>query len=89
LANNLKPLWTGEDTMFGGFTTLIASDTRLLAVGMDSELLLIDATADKFKPQGRVKLLDDEAGIYAHPAVVGNRLYYRGSDALLCIDLER
>ena len=87
LAHKLKPLWTGADPMFGDFTTLIASDERLLAVGMDSELLLIDATADSFKPLGRLKLIADEAGVYAHPALVGDRLYYSGSDVLLCVDL--
>jgi hypothetical protein len=74
--------------MFGDFAILIASDDRLLAIGMDSELLLIDATANKYKPIGRVKLIEDEGGVYAHPAVVGNRLYYRGSDAVLCVDLQ-
>src|SRR5205085_1445939 len=87
LANDLKPLWTGEDKMFGDFTVLFASDDRLLAVGMESELLLIDATADRFKPLGRMKLLDDDGGGYAHPAIVGNRLYYRGGDMVLCVDL--
>jgi outer membrane protein assembly factor BamB len=87
LANNLKPLWQGEDKMFGAFTMLIASEDRLLAVGMDSELLLIDAAAAKFTPLGRLTLIDDEAGVYAHPAFVGNRLYYRGGGSVLCVDL--
>ena len=88
VTQNLKPIWTGADKMFGDFAILIASDERLLAIGTDSELLLIDATADKYKPIGRAKLIEEEGGVYAHPAVVGNRLYYRGSDVLLCVDLQ-
>lgn len=32
-------------------------------------------------------LLADEAGLYSHPAVVGQRLYVRASDAVHCFDL--
>jgi outer membrane protein assembly factor BamB len=88
LSNNLNPIWTADDKLFHEFASLVASDDRLLVVGMDSELLLVDAGAKSFKPLGRTKLIDDEGGVYAHPALVGNRLYYRGTDVVLCVDLE-
>ena len=59
------------------------TDDRLLAVGMDGEAMLIDASADRFTPLGRMALIPDERGVYAHPAVVGTRLYYRGSDRVV------
>ena len=89
LDNYLKPLWTGEDKMFGGFVVLFASNDRLLAVGADSGLLLIDATASIYRPLGKSRLVEDDDGVYAHPALVGNRFYYRGSGVVLCAQLDR
>lgn len=87
LANNLKLLWEGEDSLFSEYAAIIASDNRVLVIGHNSELLLIDANADRFKPLGRMKLIDDESGVYAHPAIVGKRMYFRSNDAVLCVDL--
>ena len=79
LTNGLKPIWTGESKTFQHYASLIASDNRLLVTGMHGELLLIDATANEFKQVSRIELIEDDSGVYAHPAIVGDRLYLRSS----------
>jgi len=59
-----------------------------LAVTASAELVLWEAKAEAFKPVSRVKLLKDEAGVYAHPAFVGKRLYVRGDSEVVCAELE-
>ena len=45
------------------------------------------ASAECYTEHGRWKLFpDDEAG-YAHPAVVGSRLYLRGNGSMMAIEL--
>ncbi len=88
LTNGLRPLWKGKDKAFREYATLIASPDRLLVTTLNGELLLIDALADELKILDRVQLIPDEEGLYSHPALVGNRLYLRGSSEVLCLPLE-
>ncbi|MFO1020476.1 MAG: PQQ-binding-like beta-propeller repeat protein [Planctomycetales bacterium] len=64
----LKTLWTGAHPGFTNYASLIASEHRLLATTMEGEILLIDATGDKFKLLGEWKVFEDERGVYSHPA---------------------
>ncbi|MCA9094215.1 MAG: PQQ-binding-like beta-propeller repeat protein [Planctomycetaceae bacterium] len=89
LKANLKTLWTGSHDGFATYAGLIASDSRLLASTMEGGLILIDATADEFKILGECKLFEDQRGVYSHPAVVGSRLYLRGMDAIVAVDLDQ
>jgi outer membrane protein assembly factor BamB len=89
LAAGLKPVWEAADDAFHDHVSLIASDDRLLAFDMHGELLLIDARADGYRLLGRLKVLEDESGLYAHPALVGSRLYLRGNDAVFAVELGR
>lgn len=88
LKDNLKVLWKGEDAAFRKHTSIIASPTRLLISTHEGELLLVDALADKFTLLARQKVFDDEAGLLSHPAIVGERLYLRGSGELVCLSLK-
>ena len=88
LNDQLKSIWTGEDSAFYNYTALIASPTRLLAVSTQGELLLIDPHADEFRVLSRLKLFDDDNGVYSHPAIVGDRLYIRSSTHLGCLSLR-
>lgn len=88
LAAGLKPLWTGKDAAFFEHVSLIASPTRLLVVSSQAELILLDAQADRMQVLGRQKVLAGESGLLAHPALVGKRLYLRGSGEIVCLDLE-
>jgi outer membrane protein assembly factor BamB len=88
LADKLQPLWIGEDEAFFEYTTIIATDDKLLITNQRGEVLLVDAKADSFKIFSRLTVFPDENGVYAHPALVGKRLYLRSSTHVVCLELE-
>ncbi len=88
LRHSLKPVFEAEDEAFREHASLIASSDKLLISTGSGELLLIDPQADKFKLLGRQKVFDDEAGLLSHPAIVGKRLFIRGSREIVCVDLS-
>jgi hypothetical protein len=49
--------------------------------------LLADAARDKPRIEGQWRVFENDHGVYFHPAVVGSRLYLRGSAEIVCIDL--
>ena len=88
LANNLKPLWTGKDSSFFEHASLIGAPGRLLVTTSNAELILLDASASEMKILGRQKTLAGESGLLSHPALVGSRLYLRGSGEIVCVNLD-
>lgn len=86
-AAGLKEIYTADDDAFGNYTSIIATDERLLVTTQNGELLLLDARADRFQMISRLRIFDNETGVYAHPALVGDRLYVRGSDQIVCLKL--
>lgn len=88
LKNGLKEVWSSRDAAFGQYAALVATETRMLAVTLESELILFDPRAAKFDPIGRVKVFSDEAGLYSHPAFVGTKMYIRGSSSIVAVDLK-
>ncbi len=92
LTNDLAMLWMGEDPALGDYAPIIADDKHLLILGHGGALLLVDAASDKLNIVSRTHLFADsatrEAELYAHPALVGNRLYVRGETSLGCFELE-
>jgi outer membrane protein assembly factor BamB len=88
LRNGLQLVWKADDEAFDDHVSIVASDDRVLIATMTAELILLDAKADKFQPISRVKAIEDETGMYPHPAVANRRLYLRGSDAVYCVQLE-
>ncbi|HEX6963792.1 MAG TPA: PQQ-binding-like beta-propeller repeat protein [Lacipirellula sp.] len=90
-AKGLEPVWIGKDRSLHDYAPIIASDDRLLVLGKGGELLLIDAKADQFRIISRMRVFDNptdrEAEPFAHPALVGSKLYLRGELELACIDL--
>ena len=87
LAAGLRPLWTSDDAAFNDYATAIASDRRVLIVTMHGELILLDAAAEQFSPLSRVPLFADDPGVYSHPALVGTRMFVRGSREIICVEL--
>ena len=87
LTDGLKPVWDRADPAFQQYCSVIASPTALLVTTLQGELLLIDATADQYRELGRLRVWQDERGCYAHPALVGQRLFLRGSSSIVCLDL--
>lgn len=86
--NDLKPIWTSDDDAFQRYCSVIASDDRVLSVSLEGDVVLFDARADKLRDLGRWRLFGDEQAGYAHPALVGSRLYVRGNSAIVCIEMN-
>ncbi|HQR07051.1 MAG TPA: PQQ-like beta-propeller repeat protein [Gemmatales bacterium] len=89
LSSGLKTTWTNDDSAFSEHTSIFAAEDRLLVSTMEGELLLIRADPKQFQLLGRMKAFEGEKGLYSHPAIVGNRLYYRSSDSIVCIELPK
>lgn len=89
LSNKLTTTWQHDDDAFADHTSIVAAGNRLLVTTMEGEVLLLQADPKQFKLLGRMKAFENEKGLYAHPALVGNRLYYRGSDCIVCIELPK
>jgi outer membrane protein assembly factor BamB len=87
LKNGLKTRWRIDQDAFAGYASIIASPDRLLVTAIDGAVMLVDPTGDKPRIAGQWKLFEDDHGVYSHPAIVGTRLYLRGSAEVVCIDL--
>jgi len=84
----LKAIWSSDDAAFQNYCTVLGSADRVLVVSQDGELVLLDQAAARFEPISRLKLFDDDSGVYAHPAPLGHLLYVRNSSAIYCLDLS-
>ena len=80
-------MWSSDDEAFSHYATLLASRDRVLITTEHGELILLDAKADKFQPLSRMKLFENESGVFSHPALVGSRLFVRTSSNLVCLPL--
>jgi hypothetical protein len=84
----LKSIWKTDDPAFDDYATIIAARDRFLVTTKHGELLLIDATANEYRLISRQQVFQDDPGVYSHPALVGKHLYLRGSDEIVCLDLD-
>ncbi len=84
--NGLKEEWRLRDKALSDYGSLIASQDRLLVIG-DGELLLM-ATNGNEDIISRQRIFDDNNRLYAHPALVGSKLFVRGETRLKCIELD-
>jgi outer membrane protein assembly factor BamB len=87
LTADLKLVWDEDDRAFTDYCAIVTDGTRLLIVSREGELILLDGAAKKFDPISRVKVFDDEKGLYSHPAFVGRRAYIRGGGAVVGVEL--
>lgn len=88
VADGLKEIYHAKDDAFIDYASIMASDDRLLITSQSGELLLVDAHADEFRVLNRLKLFEQDNGVLSHPALVGDRLYVRGSDRIVCLRLQ-
>lgn len=84
----LKPVWHREDDSLGDYSSLIADDERVLVITLAGELILLDGKADQCAIISRLRIFEDDVEVYAHPALVGTRLYARGGSKVVCVDLN-
>jgi outer membrane protein assembly factor BamB len=87
LRQGLKPVWHWESPVLENHLTLIADEERVLVITLSGELILLDGRADTCAIISRLRLFDDGVEVYAHPALVGTRLYVRGGTSVACVDL--
>lgn len=90
-ADTLSEVWVDGHRSFASYAPLIADSRRVLAVGRGGRLLLIDAQADEYRALSELTVFDGpgaEEQLFGGPALVGSRLYLRGEDALVCVDLS-
>ena len=85
LGGELKTIWSSDEQAFADYASIIGAADRILVTTLKGELLLVDAKGAEFRVQSRLKLFDDDAGVLAHPALVGNRLFVRSSNAICCL----
>jgi len=86
-ASNLQQIWKIEEDGLGDHASIFADEKRVLVVTMRGELILLDAAANESPIVSRMNLFTEDVEVYAHPALVGTRLYARGSDSVVCVDL--
>jgi outer membrane protein assembly factor BamB/ABC-type phosphate/phosphonate transport system substrate-binding protein len=84
----LRPIWHREEANLGDHASLVADDERVLITTLRGELILLDARANESPILSRMKLFEDNFEVYAHPALVGSRLYTRAGDSVMCVDLS-
>ncbi len=88
LKNGLKEIWAGEDKSYFQYASLIGSKNgKLLIMTTKGELILIDAKSSDYNVLSRIKLFPKGEDIHSHPAIVGNRLYARGKNSIICIEM--
>jgi len=84
----LRAIWDSEQKGFATYCAVVATDSRVLVITLNGELILADAKGAEFNELGRLQVLADEKGLYSHPAFVGTRIYVRGSSSLICLELK-
>jgi outer membrane protein assembly factor BamB len=88
LNNNLNTLYsTDGGGALNDYAALIAGNGHVLAVTVKGELILLKASREAFTPVARLRLFED-AEVWSHPALVGNRLYIRSMKEICCFLLD-
>jgi outer membrane protein assembly factor BamB len=86
-ARDLAPVWTRFDRSLTGHVSLVASPERVLAFTEKGEIVILDPRGDALRILARQQVLPAGQSTYAHPAVVGERIFVRGPRGLACVAL--
>jgi hypothetical protein len=88
LADGLKTVWRQPEEMFHDHANILASEDRILIWTASGDLLLLDASADEYRPLSQIRPFEEKhPDSLAHPAFVGDRIYLRSSKELVCFKL--
>ena len=71
-----------------GKGSLVVADGMLVLLGEGHEAGLAEATPEAYRELGRFRIPDRGAPSWAHPVVVGGRLYIRDQQSLTAYDLK-
>jgi outer membrane protein assembly factor BamB len=84
-------LWSrkgGKDGAGRGSASLTYADGKLYVRYSNGWVALVDATADKYVEISSFKVPNGNKDTWAHPVVVGGKLYIRELDVLYCHDVS-
>lgn len=85
LSDELNERFRIRDESIGDYAAIVASDSHLLIAG-NGELLLL-RSSDEGRIISRLKVFDEEVELYSHFAIAGNRIFIRGEQKLVCLEL--
>lgn len=84
----LKTLWRAANDMFHDHVTVVAGPDRVLVWTIGGDLLLLDATVDRYQVVSHLRPFPGKTvDSMAHPAFAGDRIYLRSPKELLCLRL--
>ncbi|MCI0702917.1 MAG: PQQ-like beta-propeller repeat protein [Planctomycetia bacterium] len=83
-----KVLWTRDGGKGSGSAALTFADGKLYIRYADGWVVLADATADSYTEISSFKVPNAQGNCWAHPVVVGGKLYIRERDTLWCYDVK-
>ncbi|MFZ2639814.1 MAG: PhnD/SsuA/transferrin family substrate-binding protein [Verrucomicrobiia bacterium] len=90
--NALATRWRFEDKAFNEYASLIGGNGRVLATTTTGELLLLAAESQACRVISRLQVFQGKKNrspeVWAHPALVGNRLYLRSPEEIVCLRLD-
>lgn len=86
-AQTLQTVSTVENRAFGIYATLITDGRRVLLLSEKGFLALFDVQSTPPRELGRLQLGETDAHVLSHPALVGNRLYARLGERVVCLVL--
>lgn len=71
-----------------GKGSLVAADGMLYVLSEKQELALVEATPEEYRERGRLKLEKQGRPSWAHPVVIGGRLYIRDQQRLTAFEVR-
>lgn len=71
-----------------GKGSLVVADNMLFLLGENHEVALAEVNPEKYVEHGRFKIPSHGKPSWAHPVVVGGRLYIRDQKSLTCYDVR-
>jgi outer membrane protein assembly factor BamB len=85
-----KTMWGGETRGPGsGSAAIVYADGHLVFRYQNGEVALIEATPAEYRLKGSFRPVHvGEKACWAHPVVIGGKLYLRDQDHLMCYDLR-
>ena len=91
-ANPPTTRWRFEDKAFNEYASLIGGNSRVLAMCTTGELLLFAAEGQACRVISRLQVFRGKNGrspdVWSHPALVGDRLYLRSPEEIVCLRLD-
>ena len=86
-AKDGKTAWTDATQRGrGGFASLVAAGSVMLALPDNSQLVVFKPVAEEFAEVAQIKIA--ESATYAHPVVAGNKVFVKDQDSLAMLTIE-